>query len=119
MLDGTWKPTDATMGGQPFPPPVLGMMTLTISGGGTAYRVQVGPQLDVGTTKVDDTQSPRAMDISGVEGPNAGKTIPAIYDLDGDTLRVCYDLSCQSRPNAFASAAGTQHFLVTYQRAGN
>lgn len=117
MLDGSWKPTDAVMGGQPFPPPIVAAMSLTVSGGGTAYRVQVGPQLDVGTIRLDEGASPAAMDITGVEGPNAGRTIPAIYELQGDTLRICYDLSGQGRPTAFASAAGTMHFLVNYARA--
>lgn len=116
MLDGNWKPTEAVMGGQPFPPPIVAAMSLTVSGGGTAYRVQVGPQLDVGTIRLDDGTSPAGMDITGVEGPNAGRTIPAIYELQGDTLRICYDLSCTARPSAFGSAAGTMHFLVTYGR---
>src|SRR4051794_40819519 len=33
------------------------------------------------------------MDITGTSGPNKGKTILAIYEQKGDTLRICYDLS--------------------------
>jgi hypothetical protein len=35
---------------------------------------------------------------------------------DGDTLRVCYDLSGKSRPTEFKTKEGTRLFLVTYKR---
>jgi len=35
---------------------------------------------------------------------------------DGDTLRVCYDLSGKSRPTEFKTKEVTQLFLVTYKR---
>ena len=57
------------------------------------------------------------MDIISTEGPNKGKTFLAIYELDGDTLKVCYDLTGKSRPTEFKTQKGVLHFLVTYQRA--
>jgi uncharacterized protein (TIGR03067 family) len=54
--------------------------------------------------------------ITGTDGPNKGKTFPCIYELDGDTLRVCYDLSGVKAPADFSTAAGTQLYLVTYTR---
>jgi uncharacterized protein (TIGR03067 family) len=56
------------------------------------------------------------MDITGNEGPNKGKTFLAIYELKGDTLRICYDLSGQARPTEFKTKKDTRLFLVTYQR---
>jgi uncharacterized protein (TIGR03067 family) len=56
------------------------------------------------------------MTITGTEGPNYGKTFPAIYELKGDTLRICYDLSGTKRPTEFKSVAGTRLYLVTYHR---
>ena len=52
----------------------------------------------------------------GVKGPNKGKTFPAIYELAGDTLRVCYDLSGKKRPTEFKTKADTKLYLVTYKR---
>ena len=43
------------------------------------------------------------MTITGTEGPNHGRTFPAIYELKGDTLRICYDLSGAKRPTEFKS----------------
>jgi hypothetical protein len=41
---------------------------------------------------------------------------PAIYELDGDTLRICYDLSRTKRPAEFKTLPATQLYLVTYER---
>jgi len=118
ILNGTWKPQQAVLAGQPSPPAVLEAITLTIDG--TNYEVVVvtekGPSPDRGTLAFDPTANPKAMTITGVEGPNAGRIIPAIYELDGDTLRICYDLSRKQRPAEFKSAPATRLYLVTYQR---
>ena len=83
---------------------------------GDRYTVTVGKQLDRGTVKLDPEAKPKALDITGTDGPNKGKTIRAIYERDGDTLRVCYDLSGKGRPKEFKTSEGTQLFLVTYKR---
>jgi uncharacterized protein (TIGR03067 family) len=59
---------------------------------------------------------PAQMDILGREGPNAGRTIRAIYQLEGDRLTVCYQLGSGDRPVKFVSPSGTQLFLVRYKR---
>ena len=56
------------------------------------------------------------MEIKGTDGPNKGKTIPAIYELKDDTMRVCYDLNEKKRPTEFKTKAGTNLYLVTYKR---
>jgi uncharacterized protein (TIGR03067 family) len=78
--------------------------------------VTAGAQTDQGTVKLESSAKPKAMMITGAEGPNKGKTLPAIYEVNGDTLRVCYNLGGQERPTAFETKAGTQQFLVTYKR---
>ena len=80
------------------------------------YTATVGSQVDQGTIKLNPATKPKEMDITGTEGPNKGKTILAIYQRDGDTLRVCYDLSGKNRPKEFKTKEGTQLFLVTYKR---
>ena len=117
-MSGTWKLTQAELAGQPMPPVVLKSITMKIDG--SNYLVVVltekGPSPDQGTIKLDSTASPKGMTVTGVEGPNAGKSFPAIYALDGDTLRICYDLSGAKRPIEFKTAPATKLYLVTYQR---
>ena len=56
------------------------------------------------------------MTLKGTEGPNKGKTYFCIFELDGDTLRVCYDLTGKNRPAEFKTAKDTLLYLVTYKR---
>ncbi|MFO0908134.1 MAG: TIGR03067 domain-containing protein [Isosphaeraceae bacterium] len=112
-LDGVWVPVTAEIGGNPFPDEVRASIRLEIKG--TDYIVTVGDKPDRGTCKLNPTAKPRAIDITGTEGPNKGRTILAIYERTGDRLRVCYDLTGKSRPTEFKTAPGTQLFLVEYQ----
>ena len=114
MIEGVWLVESAEMGGQAMPAEFVKTTTLTISG--DQYVVMVGNAPDRGTVRRDDTKSPKTMDIVGFEGPNKGKTFLAIYELVGDKLRVCYDLSGESRPTEFATKPGTKLFLATYGR---
>ena len=93
---------------------VLKIISLKLDNG--KYEVFVGDQPDRGTYTLDSTTQPRSMTIAATEGPNRGKTFPAIYELKGDTLRICYDLSGAKRPTEFKTVAGTKLYLVTYNR---
>jgi len=114
LLEATWLPTTAELAGKEFPEKVLKTMKLIVKDG--KYTAKVGDNSDNGTVKVDATKKPKSMDIMGTEGPNKGKTFLAIYELKGDSLRICYDLSGKARPTEFKTKADTQLFLVTYMR---
>ena len=114
-FQGTWIPTKAELGGQPMPDAVLKTITLKLTN--NEYDVTVtGERPDHGTWTIDTSAKPKGMTITGVNGPNAGKTFPSIYELEGDTLRICYDLSGAKRPTEFKSVPGTKLYLVTYKR---
>lgn len=113
-LDGTWVPSAAELGGKAFPDEVRKTIKLVIDA--DKYTVSVGGAPDKGTVKLNPKSTPKGMDITGTDGPNKGKTIQAIYERDGDTLKVCYDLSGKARPTEFKTKEGTQLFLVTYKR---
>ena len=113
-LDGTWSPSAAEMAGEKFPDEVRKTIKLVIADG--KYTATVGKDPDLGTVKLDPSKKPRELDITGTEGPNKGRTIRAIYERDGDTLRICYDLGGQGRPSELRTTPGTRLFLVEYKR---
>ena len=113
-LDGTWLPETAELGGKAFPDELRKTIKLEVKG--DKYTVTVGKGVDKGTVKVNAKAKPKELDIVGTDGPNKGKTILAIYERDGDTLRVCYDLSGKARPTEFKTKEGTALYLVTYKR---
>jgi uncharacterized protein (TIGR03067 family) len=113
-VQGKWKPAKAELAGQPMAEAVLKSISLKLDNG--KYEVFVGDKPDKGTYTLDLTTKPKGMSITGTAGPNNGKTYPAIYELKGDTLRICYDLSGVKRPTEFKTGAGTKLYLVTYNR---
>jgi uncharacterized protein (TIGR03067 family) len=113
-VQGSWKPVKAELAGQPMAEAVLKIISLKLDHG--KYEVLVGEHPDKGTYTIDSTTKLKGMSVTGTEGPNNGKTFPAIYELQGDTLRICYDLSGAKRPTEFKSVAGTKLYLVTYNR---
>lgn len=107
---GTWVPESAELGGREFPLSAFNGAALILTAEGYEFAG------DKGTYRVLSDAWPMPMDIVGKEGPNAGRTIPAICTLAGDKLIVCYQLGPGERPAAFVSPAGTQIFLVRYKR---
>ena len=119
-LVGTWKAESAVMAGQTMPAEMIAAITLTMEPGDGElldYTLDLGGAEDRGTIALDAGADPMAMTITGTGGPNDGKMFPAIFEIDGDTLRICYDLSEQERPAEFESRPGTMQFLATYRRA--
>ena len=112
-VQGNWLPVSAELAGTPFTAAQLKSISLHLENG--QYLVIADNTPDRGTYTIDET-TPKGMTIVGTDGPNKGKTFPAIFEISGDTLRICYDLSGQQRPTEFKSTPGTQLFLVTYQR---
>jgi uncharacterized protein (TIGR03067 family) len=113
-VEGSWAPTKAQLGGQPMSDAVLKSISLKLANG--KYEVSVAGEPDKGTYTLNPKTKPKSMLITGTEGPNRGKNIPAIYELKGDRLRVCYDLFGAKPPPDFKSPEGTQLYLVTYTR---
>ncbi len=113
-IEGTWLPSVAEVAGKPFPDEIRKIMKLEVKD--DKYTVTVGKGVDKGTVKCNTKAKPRELDITGTDGPNKGRKILAIYERDGDTLQICYDLSGKGRPTEFKSREGTQLFLVTYKR---
>lgn len=113
-VEGAWIPVKAELAGQPLPDAVLKTISLKLHNG--QYDVSVAGEPDKGMYTLDSSKKPKSMTIAGTEGPNKGKTFPAIYELEGDTLRICYDLSGKQRPADFKTVVGTRLYLVTYHR---
>jgi uncharacterized protein (TIGR03067 family) len=112
-LQGNWLLTKAELAGEPLPDKNV---TIKLMIKGNDYTVMVDEKVDKGTVKIDESAKPKTLDITGSDGPNKGKTILAIYELDGDMLKVCYNLDGKNRPTEFKTAAKTQLFLATYKR---
>jgi uncharacterized protein (TIGR03067 family) len=113
-MDGTWELVSAELGGQKLPDEIVKTFSLMMKDG--KYTVKSGGPDDKGTVKYDATKKPKELDVIGEEGPNKGKTFLAIYEHDGDALKVCYDLEGKKRPTEFKTETSTKQFLAVYKR---
>src|SRR5215218_7871657 len=87
-MSGKWTVEKAILGGAEATA-ALSTAVLTLADG--KYVLTLG-QEDKGTVTIDLAKKPKQMDIEGTEGPNKGKKYLAIYDLAGDSLKICYAL---------------------------
>jgi uncharacterized protein (TIGR03067 family) len=69
-----------------------------------------------GTYTVDPTARPKTIDVTFTDGPEKGKTSYGIYELEGDTYKVCIGLTGKPRPTEFASKPGSGHVLEVLKR---
>jgi uncharacterized protein (TIGR03067 family) len=68
------------------------------------------------TFKLDAKARPKAVDVTHTTGERKGRTTLAIYELDGDTLKVCYSFLAEERPTELAGKADRKSFLLVYKR---
>ena len=111
---GNWRVITAHSSGEPMPDGLAETMRLTLTE--TSYHVSVAGIPDKGDVQIDDTVSPPRLTITGTDGPNAGNTLKAIYDLQGNTLTISYDRSGSEFPTDFESQAGRDDFVARYKR---
>ncbi len=113
-MEGTWKVESAAAGGKEIESGDLKEIVVTIKG--DQYGVRFKDKQDAGTLKLDEMQKPKTMDATDTEGDDVGKVVKAIYELSGDTLRVCYAIEGGERPTELVSREGSPWLLLTYQR---
>ena len=67
--------------------------------------------------KLDTTTMPKIMDFSVTGGSQKDAAMEGIYELKGDTLRICAKVFGKDRPNEFASGDGSSVVLIVLKRA--
>lgn len=70
-----------------------------------------------GTVEFDASKKPKTFDLLFTAGPHQGKKALGIYELDGDTWRICLAFAgIKTRPKAFATTPGSGFALETLKR---
>lgn len=113
-FEGRWQPLRAELDGELAPADALARMEVELHRGHYTVRF-AGEISDRGTYRHSADGAPLELTLAGTHGPNAGRTIPCIFQLVGARLRVCYGLD-GVRPDAFTAPAGSARYLVTYRR---
>jgi uncharacterized protein (TIGR03067 family) len=96
-LLGTWKVTFAEDSGRKASEHSIKDLKWLITKDSITYKA--GGRTTRWTYKLDPTRKPKWMDLT-----ERDRTLPAIYELDRDTLKVCFaESSPTERPTAFES----------------
>jgi uncharacterized protein (TIGR03067 family) len=114
-MNGTWVIGSSEANGSAIPAEDSENLTVTIKG--EKYSVTKDGQIDRGTFSIDITKSPKQMDIRPETGPGEGRMLPAIYEFNGETLRICYGTQDGAeRPTSFKTAPDSGEVMITYKR---
>ena len=110
-LQGTWTIVSLEMDGMSMPcggaQIAIAGDSFTTSGMGATYN---------GKVTVNAATSPKSFDLLFLDGPEKGNTSLGIYELKGDTWKICLTTRGSVRPAEFAAPPGTGIALEVLQR---
>lgn len=111
-LQGIWNIVALEVEGQKMP---TGDARVVVKGG-RFTSLSMGATYE-GELVVDTSESPNTFDLKFTAGPEKGNVNRGIFELDGDTWRICLNLTGKDRPKKFATWTGSGLALETLQRA--
>jgi uncharacterized protein (TIGR03067 family) len=105
QLQGTWTLVYAELSGMQVSYDYSGLGRLSVRGS----RYLLGPHTPgagLGEFVLNARSYPRQIDFTPMTGLNAGRTLHGIYEILGDTHKVCFAAPGQPRPASFTSLPG-------------
>ncbi|MFA6959800.1 MAG: hypothetical protein WC205_03500 [Opitutaceae bacterium] len=109
-LHGHWCPVRAELDGEEAPVLALENMELLLHA--DTYTVRFAGEIHDHGVFIHTVTT---LVLTGKHGAHAGRVIPAIYQLVGNRLRICYGLNGKE-PADFTTTTGSCRYLVTYRR---
>jgi uncharacterized protein (TIGR03067 family) len=112
-LKGTWSATAMEFAGKKAPEEEV-KKTKIMFDGDKATLID-GKEKKPATIKIDPSKKPATIDITPTEGKEKGKTMKAIYMIDGDTLKIAMGFG-DDRPTEFTTKKDTFVGLIVFKR---
>ncbi len=112
-LDGEWRPTAGVLHGQPVPASALSTMKLTLTNG--TFRGESSGIISSGSVILEPGSTSRAR-FAISSGSDNGRTLPAIFHLDGKKLTIVFSETGEF-PAAFESTADNRNLVMIYELA--
>ena len=114
-LEGIWTMVGLEVNGVAVPEKKLKGTTLVIRG--DKYTVKVKDTSHETTFKIDPKTDPKSIDMYFPDGVEVPKLSKGVYELDGDTFKVCrHQMPGEARPTQIGSWPNTNLFVVTWKR---
>jgi uncharacterized protein (TIGR03067 family) len=108
---GIWRMVACTYDGEPQP----GDMEWIVNGDHYMIRLNGKTGEDPYMIKLDSTH--KHIDVFHHETPPGtyGGSLKGIYEIDGDSLKVCYDLTDQQYPRSFDAPRGSRRVFYQFR----
>ena len=118
---GRWQATRFLIDGKPDPADAVEKTELLIDD--DSYRfAQVPPHGPrglgggIGTVRVDASRVPHEINLTPTSGVYKGLTQKGIFEVEGDTLKLCYGMPTVARPAEFATRPNSGIYLAEFRR---
>jgi steroid delta-isomerase-like uncharacterized protein len=114
-FQGTWVAVAFEREGVKTPEEHLGAVRLVIEG--DRYRYSEPGGGFEGRFRLDPTRRPKEIDSIPTTGEHRGKVAPGIYEIDGETHRVCFaPPGSEDRPKALVDSPGEGYRLYVMRK---
>jgi uncharacterized protein (TIGR03067 family) len=115
-LQGTWTLETFNLDGKPAPAELVKAITFVFKD--NTYTINMeGKEVETGTFKLDSSKKPKTVDFEIKSGNDKGKKQPGIYELDGDTFKLCMAFpGGTDRPKELAAKADTKTIYSVLKR---
>ena len=114
-LQGTWTLVAMETEGHDVAPEDFKDYTATYEGNRLTLRAGQRVRRR-GIVTLDPERKPKAVNTWDQDGPYDDQTVPGIYDLQGETLKVCFARPGEERPKEFTTKSGTAFLVCVYKK---
>jgi uncharacterized protein (TIGR03067 family) len=113
-FEATWKFVSTEFEGNSVPAERFQDDRLILKGNQSTSTVQ-GNTVH-GTFKIDPAAMPKTIDITFTDGPGKNNTLKGIYELEGDTQKICWAAPGKPRPKAFEAKPESGQLLQVLEK---
>jgi uncharacterized protein (TIGR03067 family) len=116
-LQGDWVAASQVIDGQKLGDDEAQSLFRTVKG--DSYTVSVfgiNKPVGQGTFTIDATKKPKTIDARPESAAKEAAALLGIYEIDGDTFRVCFAPAGKERPKDFDCKPGSGHTLTAWKR---
>jgi uncharacterized protein (TIGR03067 family) len=113
-LKGTWGLVSSETDGNKASADEIKKIKLVFAG--ATLTVRQGDKSAESDVVLRPDKKPKQIDLIPGDGPDKAKTVPGIYELDDDNLKLCLSKPGKQRPAEFGTKADSGRVLIVLKR---